>query len=62
MVQRNFQGYTTHAETELFGFSATSISMLEDAYAQNHRELKDYYKAIAAGMIPTSKSIKLTFD
>jgi oxygen-independent coproporphyrinogen-3 oxidase len=36
--------------------------MLEDAYAQNHRELKDYYKAIAAGMIPTSKSIKLTFD
>ncbi|MEY3221878.1 MAG: oxygen-independent coproporphyrinogen-III oxidase [Cyanobacteriota bacterium] len=62
MVQRNFQGYTTHAETELFGFSATSISMLEDAYAQNHRELKDYYKAIAAGVIPTSKGIKLTHD
>ena len=47
-LKRNFQGYTTHAETELFGFGATSISMLEDAYAQNHKQLKDYYKAVAA--------------
>jgi oxygen-independent coproporphyrinogen-3 oxidase len=61
-LKRNFQGYTTHAETELFGFGATSISMLEDAYAQNHKELKDYYKAVAAGIIPTSKGIQLTQD
>ncbi|MBD2663231.1 oxygen-independent coproporphyrinogen III oxidase [Richelia sinica FACHB-800] len=59
-LKRNFQGYTTHAETELFGFGSTAISMLEDAYAQNHKGLKDYYKAIAAGVIPTSKGIKLT--
>ncbi len=61
-LKRNFQGYTTHAETELFGFGATSISMLEDAYAQNYKELKDYYKAVASGVIPTSKGIKLTQD
>ncbi|MBD2138052.1 oxygen-independent coproporphyrinogen III oxidase [Anabaena sp. FACHB-1237] len=61
-LKRNFQGYTTHAETELFGFGATSISMLEDAYAQNFKELKDYYQAVAAGVIPTSKGIKLTKD
>jgi oxygen-independent coproporphyrinogen-3 oxidase len=59
-LKRNFQGYTTHAETELFGFGATSISMLEDAYAQNHKELKDYYQTIAAGALPVSKGIKLT--
>jgi oxygen-independent coproporphyrinogen III oxidase len=61
-LKRNFQGYTTHAETELFGFGATSISMLEDAYAQNHKELKDYYQAMAAGVLPISKGIKLTPD
>ena len=61
-LKRNFQGYTTHAETELFGFGATSISMLEDAYAQNHKELKDYYQAVAAGIIPISKGIQLTQD
>lgn len=61
-LKRNFQGYTTHAETELFGFGATSISMLEDAYAQNHKQLKDYYQAIDAGTLPTSKGIKLTQD
>ncbi|HLP89743.1 MAG TPA: oxygen-independent coproporphyrinogen III oxidase [Nostocaceae cyanobacterium] len=59
-LKRNFQGYSTHAETELFGFGSTSISMLEDAYAQNHKDLKAYYQAVDAGMIPTSKGIKLT--
>ncbi|HLO88585.1 MAG TPA: oxygen-independent coproporphyrinogen III oxidase [Nostocaceae cyanobacterium] len=59
-LRRNFQGYSTHAETELFGFGSTSISMLEDAYAQNHKDLKAYYKAVDAGVIPTSKGIKLT--
>jgi oxygen-independent coproporphyrinogen-3 oxidase len=61
-LQRNFQGYTTHAGTELFGFGATSISMLHDAYVQNHKHLKDYYQAIAANILPVSKGIKLTQD
>jgi oxygen-independent coproporphyrinogen-3 oxidase len=61
-LKRNFQGYTTHAETELFGFGSTSISMLEDAYAQNHKGLKHYYQSVLAGVIPTSKGIKLTQD
>ncbi|BAY90101.1 MULTISPECIES: oxygen-independent coproporphyrinogen III oxidase [unclassified Tolypothrix] len=61
-LRRNFQGYTTHAETELFGFGATSISMLEDAYFQNHKQLKEYYQAISTGNLPLSKGIKLTQD
>ncbi len=61
-LKRNFQGYTTHAETELFGFGSTSISMLEDAYAQNHKQLKDYYQAVMSGNIPTSKGVKLNQD
>lgn len=61
-LQRNFQGYTTHASTELLGFGATSISMLHDAYVQNHKKLKDYYQAISADIIPLSKGIKLNQD
>lgn len=61
-LQRNFQGYTTHAETELFGFGTTSISMLHDAYVQNHKQLKEYYQAVTADTLPVSKGIKLTQD
>ncbi len=59
-LKRNFQGYTTQPDAELFGFGATSIGMLEDAYAQNHKRLKDYYRAIDAGYLPVSKGIKLS--
>lgn len=59
-LKRNFQGYTTKPETELFGFGATSISMLEDAYAQNHKQLRDYYAAIDAGQLPTCKGFRLS--
>lgn len=61
-LQRNFQGYTTHGGTELFGFGATSISMLHDAYIQNHKKLKDYYQAISADILPVSKGVKLNQD
>ena len=61
-LQRNFQGYTTHAGTELLGFGATSISMLHDTYVQNHKQLKEYYQAIASNNLPISKGIKLTSD
>ncbi len=61
-LQRNFQGYTTHAGTELLGFGVSSISMLNDAYFQNHKQLKDYYQAIDGTILPISKGIKLTQD
>ena len=59
---RTFQGYTTHAETELFGFGSTSVSLLRDAYAQNHKKLKDYYQAVEAGDLPIAKGFKLSWD
>lgn len=61
-LKRNFQGYTTKPEAELFGFGATSISMLHDAYGQNHKRLKDYYQAVDAGILPITKGIKLNHD
>jgi len=61
-LHRNFQGYTTHAEAELIGFGATSISMLYDAYAQNHKKLKDYYSMVEAGKLPIERGIILNQD
>jgi len=58
-LKRNFQGYTTKPETELFGFGATSISMLEDTYVQNHKTLRDYYSAVDSGALPICKGFQL---
>ncbi|HEY9865266.1 MAG TPA: oxygen-independent coproporphyrinogen III oxidase [Candidatus Obscuribacterales bacterium] len=61
-LKRNFQGYTTQPEAELYGFGLTSISMLEDTYAQNYKRLKEYYQAIDQGILPVSKGFKLSKD
>lgn len=61
-LKRNFQGYTTHAETELFGFGITAISMLDNAYSQNYKDLKHYYQSVEMGAVPISKGIQLTSD
>ena len=61
-LKRNFQGYTTQPQSELFAFGLTSISMLEDTYIQNHKRLKDYYQAIDNHCLPISKCITLNAD
>jgi len=40
----------------------TSISMLHDVYAQNHRRLKNYYRAIESRKLPLEKGIWLNRD
>jgi oxygen-independent coproporphyrinogen-3 oxidase len=59
-MKRNFQGYTTLPQAELLGFGVTAISMLHDAYYQNHKKLKDYYNAIDRQEAPIEKGIRLT--
>ena len=38
-LQRNFQGYTTHAQTDLIAFGVSSISHLNGVYIQNHTDI-----------------------
>ncbi len=61
-LHRNFQGYTTKPESDLLGFGATSISMLNDVYVQNHKRLKDFYRAIDANELPIERGVKLNRD
>ena len=61
-LHRNFQGYTTKPESDLFAFGMTSISMLHDVYTQNKKRLKEYYKAIDVGILPIEKGVSLNRD
>jgi len=59
-LHRNFQGYTTQAESDLLGFGMTSISMLDTVYVQNLKRLKDYYRAVENHHFPIERGVALT--
>jgi oxygen-independent coproporphyrinogen-3 oxidase len=61
-LHRNFQGYTTKAGADLLGFGMSSISGLDRVYAQNCRDLEDYYAAIERNSLPVMRGIRLTDD
>ena len=61
-LYRNFQGYSTHAECDLVGMGATSISLVNNTYAQNRKGLDDYYAAIDAGELAVFRGVELSED
>jgi len=61
-LHRNFQGYTTKAGADLYGMGVTAISGIQNAYAQNHRELAAWEKAVAQRGIATMRGYRLSED
>lgn len=61
-LHRNFQGYTTRAECDLVGMGLTSISQVGHSYAQNYKELPDYYARIQAGELAIFRGLELQAD
>ncbi|MFH4354763.1 MAG: oxygen-independent coproporphyrinogen III oxidase [Neisseriaceae bacterium] len=61
-LHRNFQGYTTHGNSDLLGLGASAISMIGDAYAQNHRGIAAYQKAIHTQGSALLRGLELTWD
>lgn len=59
---RNFQGYTTHADLELYGLGMTSISQLPQIYAQNEKTEKEYFEALDQNLLPVTKGYRLNED
>ncbi len=48
-LHRNFQGYCTLETTgQVYAFGASSISQLQGAYAQNHKDISKYMQAVEA--------------
>ena len=46
-LQRNFQGYTTHSQTDLLGVGVSAISMVGDTYSQNEKTLTGWASRLA---------------
>ncbi len=61
-LQRNFQGYSLHAEVDICAFGMSSISQSANAFRQNHKDLKVYYEKVDAGQLPLEKGYLLTRD
>ncbi len=61
-LQRNFQGYTTHAECDLLAMGVSSISLINDCFSQNNKTLEAYYQQIELGEIPIMKGYQLNQD
>ncbi len=61
-LQRNFMGYTTHAQTDLLGLGVSSISRIGDCYAQNPRDLPSWQIAIDEGRLPIWRGLSLSED
>jgi oxygen-independent coproporphyrinogen-3 oxidase len=61
-LHRNFQGYSTKGDCDLYGMGVSAISGLEDVYAQNWRELPRYYRALDENHLPTMRGIRVSAD
>ncbi|EDX83225.1 oxygen-independent coproporphyrinogen III oxidase [Synechococcus sp. PCC 7335] len=61
-LHRNFQGYTTQPEADLFAFGMTAISMAQHIYTQNHKQLKDFSASISANTLPLKRGLVLSHD
>ena len=61
-LQRNFQGYTTHKDTDLIGIGISAISKFETAYAQNSSSLSTYNEMIDDRLLPIARGLSLNDD
>ena len=61
-LHRNFQGYSTHADTDMVSCGVSAISAVGGAYCQNEKSLERYYAALDRGELPVARGIALTRD
>jgi oxygen-independent coproporphyrinogen-3 oxidase len=61
-LQRNFQGYSTYADTHMLSFGVSSIGFIGNSYYQNTKDLTSYYSALDQGELPVLRGIELSQD
>jgi oxygen-independent coproporphyrinogen III oxidase len=57
---RNFQGYTTRAGADIYGFGMSSISQTPTHYRQNEKTIPPYYAQVDAGRLPVTRACFVT--
>lgn len=61
-LQRNFQGYSTHAQCDLIGLGNSAIGFVGGTYSQNVKELSKYYASIDQGHLPIHRGYRMNED
>jgi len=61
-LQRNFQGYSTHAQTEMLSCGVSAISAVGNCYTQNEKTLEAYYARLDQDELPIARGYILSAD
>ena len=61
-LQRNFQGYSTHPESDIVGIGVSAIGRVGPTYSQNEKTLDDYFAALDEDRLPVMRGLELTAD
>jgi oxygen-independent coproporphyrinogen-3 oxidase len=59
-LQRNFQGYSTHADCEMLGFGVSAIGCVGGTFLQNTKDVEAWEAAITEGRLPVQRGYVLT--
>jgi oxygen-independent coproporphyrinogen-3 oxidase len=61
-MYRNFQGYSTKAGADLYGFGMSAIGHFRNTYHQNLKTVNEYCNAIGSGTFATTVGYRMTDD
>ncbi len=61
-LHRNFQGYSTHAESDMVAVGVSAISAVGGSYSQNDKSLTGYYALLDKDVLPIARGITLSAD
>jgi oxygen-independent coproporphyrinogen-3 oxidase len=59
-LQRNFQGYSTHADTDLLAIGVSSIGSICDSYSQNSSNFEEYREMVQSGQLPIVRGLVMS--
>ena len=59
-LQRNFQGYSTHAGSDLIGLGSSAISKVGSCYSQYVKSVQRYNTSIEAGKLPVERGLMMS--
>jgi oxygen-independent coproporphyrinogen-3 oxidase len=62
MLQRNFQGYSTHSDCDTIGMGVSAISQIGNSFSQNYKHLTQYQHHIQAQKLAIEKGYTLSTD
>lgn len=61
-LERNFQGYSTLPESDLLALGPSAIGQAGPSFAQNAKDIDDYYARVDADGLATVRGIELSAD